>query len=233
MGYWEQDKTFTLSKMGTKNGLCLQNVRLAFGIGSKYNNAKSAMLDNKNAGTLHPISTLPKNVAVPVFCDTPSVDEHVEVSDKGTFYSDGKKVTNPYSQKFFGWGETLNGVRIVSYVNDTKKTNEEIAKEVIAGKWGNGVDRKNRLTKAGYDYNTIQGIVNNLVKGGGSSSGDSIGVGSKVVLNNWVDYSGKALKKTRSYYFVKQIIGDRAVLTADSVNGKVYCAAKVSNLRKV
>ena len=28
------------------------------------------------------------------------------------------------------------------------------------GKWGNGTDRKNRLTNAGYDYQTIQNIVN-------------------------------------------------------------------------
>lgn len=41
-----------------------------------------------------------------------------------------------------------------------RKTNEEIANEVIAGRWGNGDDRKNRLTEAGYDYNTIQDIVN-------------------------------------------------------------------------
>lgn len=41
-----------------------------------------------------------------------------------------------------------------------KKSNEEIATEVIQGKWGNGTDRKNRLTKAGYDYSAIQSIVN-------------------------------------------------------------------------
>lgn len=46
----------------------------------------------------------------------------------------------------------------------TKKTNEEIAKEVIQGKWGNGVDRKNKLTAAGYDYTTIQSIVNKMLK---------------------------------------------------------------------
>lgn len=42
----------------------------------------------------------------------------------------------------------------------SRKSNEEIANEVIAGNWGNGDDRKNRLTNAGYDYNTIQAIVN-------------------------------------------------------------------------
>lgn len=42
----------------------------------------------------------------------------------------------------------------------SKKSNEEIAEEVKQGLWGNGEDRKNRLTAAGYDYNTIQDIVN-------------------------------------------------------------------------
>lgn len=46
-----------------------------------------------------------------------------------------------------------------------KKSNEEIAKEVVAGKWGNGNARKTALTKAGYDYNAIQTLVNKLLKG--------------------------------------------------------------------
>ena len=46
-----------------------------------------------------------------------------------------------------------------------KKSNEEIAKEVVAGKWGNGNERKTALTKAGYDYKTIQSLVNKLLKG--------------------------------------------------------------------
>ena len=45
-----------------------------------------------------------------------------------------------------------------------KKSNKEIAKEVIAGKWGNGQDRINKLKKAGYDYDAIQKEVNNLLK---------------------------------------------------------------------
>ena len=38
-----------------------------------------------------------------------------------------------------------------------------IAFEVIAGKWGNGEERKNRLKTAGYDYNIIQSCVNDLM----------------------------------------------------------------------
>lgn len=45
-----------------------------------------------------------------------------------------------------------------------KKSVTEIAQEVIAGKWGNGSDRKKRLTEAGYDYNAVQAEVNRLLK---------------------------------------------------------------------
>ena len=45
-----------------------------------------------------------------------------------------------------------------------KKTVDELAKEVIDGKWGNGTDRKNRLTAAGYDYSAVQAKVNELLK---------------------------------------------------------------------
>ena len=44
------------------------------------------------------------------------------------------------------------------------KSNEDIAREVIAGKWGNGSERKRRLTQAGYDYSIVQAIVNNLLR---------------------------------------------------------------------
>lgn len=46
-----------------------------------------------------------------------------------------------------------------------KKSSTEIAKEVIAGKWGNGSTRKKKLTEAGYDYSSIQKEVNRLLKG--------------------------------------------------------------------
>lgn len=44
------------------------------------------------------------------------------------------------------------------------KTVEDIAREVIAGKWGNGAERKKRLTAAGYDAAAVQKRVNNLLK---------------------------------------------------------------------
>lgn len=42
------------------------------------------------------------------------------------------------------------------------KTVTDIAREVIDGYWGNGEDRKARLTNAGWDYDEVQSIVNDL-----------------------------------------------------------------------
>ncbi len=42
----------------------------------------------------------------------------------------------------------------------TKKSIDEIAREVIVGKWDNGEERKKRLIAAGYNYNAVQAKVN-------------------------------------------------------------------------
>ena len=44
-----------------------------------------------------------------------------------------------------------------------KKNVDEVAKEVIRGEWGNGDERYNRLTNAGYNYNEVQAKVNELL----------------------------------------------------------------------
>lgn len=50
-------------------------------------------------------------------------------------------------------------------IKDDFKFNSVIADEVIDGLWGDGEDRKIKLTKAGYNYETIQAIVNEKLKG--------------------------------------------------------------------
>lgn len=65
-------------------------------------------------------------------------------------------------------GKFIRGYGVPAYDKETategKKTVSEIAKEVIAGKWGNGTDRKKRLEKAGYNYKDVQAKVNSLLK---------------------------------------------------------------------
>lgn len=47
--------------------------------------------------------------------------------------------------------------------NTSKKSVDEIAKEVIAGKWGTGAERKRRLIQDGYDFMEVQKKVNALL----------------------------------------------------------------------
>ena len=72
-----------------------------------------------------------------------------------------------------GWGY-IRGYAAPKYakaVNGTggttgtgKKNVEAVAKEVLAGKWGNGENRKKKLQAAGYDYGAVQKKVNELMR---------------------------------------------------------------------
>lgn len=56
-----------------------------------------------------------------------------------------------------------NGFKVSSKPSTSQtKSVDEIAKEVLAGKWGNGSVRKKKLTEAGYDYDAVQKRVNEL-----------------------------------------------------------------------
>lgn len=59
---------------------------------------------------------------------------------------------------------TTKGGTAVAAEAPAKKSVDEIAREVIAGKWGNGATRKQKLTAAGYDYSAVQKRVNELLK---------------------------------------------------------------------
>lgn len=50
-----------------------------------------------------------------------------------------------------------------SYTAPQTSSIDEVAREVINGAWGNGNERKNRLTQAGYDYTSVQNKVNELL----------------------------------------------------------------------
>lgn len=66
-----------------------------------------------------------------------------------------------YKPVYVGWSTHCDGRQYVEeYTPVSKKSNDTIANEVIAGKWGVGVSRKARITAAGYNYNTIQALVN-------------------------------------------------------------------------
>lgn len=76
----------------------------------------------------------------------------------GTEYVD----PTPYlqgSKQLVGYGN----VSTSSNANIAKKSLDEIAKDVIAGKYGNYPERKTRLESEGYNYSEVQAKVNTLL----------------------------------------------------------------------
>ena len=65
------------------------------------------------------------------------------------------------------------------------KTVEDIAYEVLEGKWGNGQDRINRLTKAGYNAKEVQTVVNNLVKNATTTKKSNEEIAREVIKGKW------------------------------------------------
>lgn len=63
-----------------------------------------------------------------------------------------------YGQKYFDKFSKLKDTEI------TTPSIDDIAKDVIAGKYGNGAERKQKLANAGYDYATVQNRVNEMLR---------------------------------------------------------------------
>ena len=84
------------------------------------------------------------------------------------------------------WNKLAGKAKKTSASTTVKKSVNTLAKEVLAGKWGNGVDRKSRLTKAGYDYSKVQAAVNKLVKASQMTQDKIINaVAHEVIIGKW------------------------------------------------
>lgn len=86
-----------------------------------------------------------------------------------------------------------------------KKSIEEIAKEVINGKWGNGSARSRALAAAGYDYATVQKKVNELLNGKSSASAPLSEqiiekIAKEVIAGKWGNGSARKQALTKAGY---------------------------------
>jgi flagellum-specific peptidoglycan hydrolase FlgJ len=90
-------------------------------------------------------------------------------------YANLKGVTNPteyvrnikedgYATSYSYVSNVLNVVNQITPIVMRNKNLDEIAQEVIDGKWGNGENRKALLTMYGYDYDLVQEKVNAILK---------------------------------------------------------------------
>lgn len=91
--------------------------------------------------------------------------------------------------------------KVDELVSDTasslSKSVEEVAKEVIAGKWSNGDARKTALENAGYNYIEVQKKVNELC---GASSVDYTAIAKEVIAGKWGNGSTRKSKLTAAGY---------------------------------
>lgn len=78
-----------------------------------------------------------------------------------------------------------------------KKSNEQIADEVIAGAWGNGEDRRNRLSSAGYDPDAVQAIVNARLQPSRKSDDE---VAGEVIRGEWGNGSDRRDRLAQAGY---------------------------------
>lgn len=78
------------------------------------------------------------------------------------------------------------------------KTIDELAQEVIDGKWGNGEDRKKRLEEASYNYNKIQDKVNEILEGTNKKSINEIA--QEVIDGKWGNGTERKNKLEKAGY---------------------------------
>jgi hypothetical protein len=77
----------------------------------------------------------------------------------------GKSLTTPDPTPYFnGWADQTEPWPNYNPPTGSRASHDKIAKEVIRGNWGNGQERKDRLAAAGYDYNSVQSRVNQLLR---------------------------------------------------------------------
>ena len=113
------------------------------------------------------------------------------------------------------------------------KSIEEVAREVLAGKWGNGTDRINGLRNAGYDINAVQSRVNQMLGGGGAAPRKSNEtIAAEVLAGAWGNGEDRinALRAAGYDYSAIQTIVNRKVsapgkASVDTIANQVIAGA--------
>lgn len=114
-----------------------------------------------------------------------------------------------YGQTMWQWGlDKLDGYDIdrdicfFDYAKSApeKKTVDELADEVIAGKWDNGAERERLLTAAGYDYNAVQKRVNEILN---KKTVDEIA--NEVIRGEWGNGAERKKRLTAAGYDYSEV----------------------------
>lgn len=134
--------------------------------------------------------------------------------DKVKKHQDFSNKYCPHRTLDLGWERFLNKIR--SYLRETQVDNNTntllkdlntIADEVIAGKWGNGENRKNALTNAGYNYNEVQALVNQKLNGTSTvSNKKSIDIiADEVIAGKWGNGTDRKINLENAGYNYQEV----------------------------
>ena len=104
-----------------------------------------------------------------------------------------------YGQTMWQWGvDRIGGYDVdgdICFKDYSNKTVDELANEVLAGKWDNGAERERLLTAAGYDYNAVQKLVNERLH---KKTVDEIA--NEVIRGEWGNGTERKQKLTAAGY---------------------------------
>ena len=137
---------------------------------------------------------------------TASQDSQVtQPTDTGVVSSGEVNTTGPVTQNTTTAAPDTTTTTAITTATATK-SNDELAQEVIHGDWGNGQDRVDALTNAGYDASAIQQQVNEIIYsdpdtyGDADDESDDVSDGSQVT---WHDLITEDVYEDRPVYATK------------------------------
>jgi hypothetical protein len=132
------------------------------------------------------------------------VSSHVSINEKGTATGGktgdqtGKEIyIHNYYEYSGGWARHLRYAGQNTEVTPDVSL-DTVAREVIAGKWGNGSTRKKLLTEAGYDYKAVQTKVNDILSGKELKS--NVEIAREVIAGKWGNGDTRKQKLTGAGY---------------------------------
>lgn len=102
----------------------------------------------------------------------------------------------------------LNGYSKSVVSDDVRKTVDELAHEVLNGLWGNGQERCNKLTAAGYSYNDVQCRVNEILYSTKKSLNEIV---DEVIRGKWGNGDTRYRRLTEAgydYYMVQRRVNE-------------------------
>lgn len=163
---------------------------------------KAGFVDCKEPWSTGDVHLTPnKHVCISV---TPSQIAEASINEKGT--TTGGKTGDQTGKEIYihnyyelpgGWARHLRYSGQNTEVAPDASI-DTVAREVIAGKWGNGGSRKKLLTEAGYDYKAVQTKVNDILSGKELKSNGEIA--REVIAGKWGNGDTRKQKLTGAGY---------------------------------